>query len=151
MGTGPPKAIAAILAEASRSSGVSARRTSMSGGGAAGGSASTIPTASGVGSSSTRPSSSSRSTRSPGVACVPTSQVQPGPPASAQDLVDLRTHLVDLRGLQAEALGDVPPGLVAAAHPEHVAVVRNALVRRRKRRVRVRVLGELDQLLVVHQ
>ena len=108
-------------------------------------SVSTIPIASGVGSSSTRPSASRRSVRSAGVACVPTSHVQARATSGAQDLVQLGAHLLDLVGVQAKALRDVPAGLVAAPHPQHVAVVRDPLVGRAERRVGVRVLRELDQ------
>ena len=111
----------------------------------AGGSVSTIPTASGVGSSSTRPSASSRSTRSAGVAWVPTSQVQAVRPRARRSAwISARTSSTS-SAAQAEALRDVPAGLVAAAHPEHVAVGDDPLVRRAERRVRVGVLGELDQ------
>ena len=126
VGTGPPKAIAAIRADASRSSSVSTRRTSTSGGSAAaGGSLSTIPTASGI-ESSTSPSASRRSTRSSGVACVPTSQVHAVRPfARSCAWISSRTASTS-SARQPEALRDVPARLVAAAHPEHVAVVRRS-------------------------
>ena len=100
-------------------------RTSTSGGACAGGSLSTMPTASGI-ESSTSPSASRRSTRSAGVACVPTSQVHAVRPfARSCAWISSRT-VVDLVGGQPEALRDVPARLVAAAHPEHVAVVRRS-------------------------
>ena len=109
---------------------------------------STIPIASGSGASSTRPSACSRSTRSPGVALEPTSQLQRRPAALAQELVDLGAHLGQLVGAQAEPLRDIPAGLVAPAHPEHVSVGDDALVRGAERRVGVRVLGELEDPVV---
>ncbi len=75
---------------------------------------------------------------------------EPRTPAPAEDLVDLRANFVHLPLLQAETLCNVPRGLVAASHPQHVAVVRDSNVLRAERRVRVRVLGELDQPVVVH-
>ena len=68
------------------------------------------------------------------------------PPARAQLAVDLLAHRLHLVGTEPEALRDVPARLVAAAQPEDVAVVDDPLVVRPERRVRVRVLRELDHL-----
>ena len=67
-----------------------------------------------------------------------------GPTLRAQARVDLLADVLDLVVAQAEPLRDVPPGLVAAPHPEDVPVVEVSLVVPSEWRVRVRVLGQLE-------
>jgi hypothetical protein len=58
--------------------------------------------------------------------------------------VDLGAHLVDLLEPQAEPLSHVVMRLVAATHPEDIAVVDVPLVRRTERRMSIRIFRELE-------
>ena len=111
---------------------------------------STIPIASEVGSSSTRPSSCRRSTRPAGRACVPDLPAALRAAPLAEMSVDLRPHVVELVGLEPEPLGDVPARLLARPHPQDVPVGDDPLVLRPERRVGVRVLGQLEPGIAAH-
>ena len=80
----------------------------------------------------------------PGVADEPTSHVQAvRPRARSCAWISARTSSSS-SAREPEPLRDVPGRLVAAAHPQHVAVGDDPLVVGPERRVRVRVLGELE-------
>src|SRR3954452_19409942 len=64
--------------------------------------------------------------------------------------VDLAAHVIELVGLEAEPLGDVPARLGPLSHPEDVAIRDNPLLLRPERRVRVRVLRQLEPGVAAH-
>ena len=145
--TASPNPIAAIRSASKRSSGVRAWRTSTpSGGRSAGGVGQNHPDRQRVGRIVDEPESVQpldQVARRRARADLPAA----GRPAPlAQDLVDLGTHLGELVGAEAKPLRDVPAGLVAPAHPEHVPVGDDALVGGPERRIGICVLGELESL-----